>query len=296
MGNDLCSIKAACCQVKLQPKDELRVDDPIPTHRSPSHNVSMRLSNSQRLIFEARTSSTSSSALGLPAEFPVCNEERSRRLEESVHFSKLCELKVLQSATLPKGTVFRINAQGYEESKREDADGVTYIGCKRKINSHKAEAVLNDIVIPNQEPQHDELHRGRHFQIAYEPSLDAYFAKDLGVGFGVFVKIDFTLELRDNYLVQMGDSFLIANFMTPDRSRLRLKLFGGACSGEVFFFSASECANSPIRIGRLTDSEVRVEDSLLSKQQAVISYTSSTGWILQDGDAVQGKPSTNGTW
>mmetsp|Transcript_1878 Transcript_1878/g.4046 ORF Transcript_1878/g.4046 Transcript_1878/m.4046 type:complete len:297 (-) Transcript_1878:2849-3739(-) len=296
MGNDFCSIKPSCCQAKLQSKYELRVEDVVPTHRSPTHKVSMKLSHSQNMLFEAKTSSTSEGVWRHPQDFPIVNEERLMRLEEAVHFSKLCELKVQQSATLDKNTAFRINAQGYENSKRDKKDGVTYFGCKRRLSTQNPGEALNDIVIPNQDPHYDELHRGRHFQIAYDVDLDAYFIKDLGVGFGTFIKVEFELTLKDNYLIQMGDSFLIANFMSTDFTRLRLKLFGGVCSGEVFFFSSTEAARCPIRIGRLADCEVRVEDSLLSKRQATISYSAKKGWLLQDGDPLQGKSSTNGTW
>jgi FHA domain len=44
----------------------------------------------------------------------------------------------------------------------------------------------------------------------------------------------------------------------------------------------------------MNNCEVQIEDSLLSKYQAHITYNESNGWILVDG--LNGKSSTNGTW
>lgn len=38
-----------------------------------------------------------------------------------------------------------------------------------------------------------------------------YKIRDLGIGFGTFVKVDHPLLLRDNNLLSMGNSFLIVN-------------------------------------------------------------------------------------
>ena len=49
-----------------------------------------------------------------------------------------------------------------------------------------------------------------------------------------------------------------------------------------------------LRIGRMNNCEVQIEDSLLSKYQAHITYSDINGWVLMDG--YEGKASTNGTW
>jgi hypothetical protein len=40
-----------------------------------------------------------------------------------------------------------------------------------------------------------------------------YLIKDLGIGFGAFVRLDRPLELKDNYLLNMGESFIIVNLI-----------------------------------------------------------------------------------
>ena len=48
--------------------------------------------------------------------------------------------------------------------------------------------VVNDFVIPDKNSRTSEEHRGRHFQIMYDLAQNQYSIKDLGVGYGVFVR------------------------------------------------------------------------------------------------------------
>lgn len=92
--------------------------------------------------------------------------------------------------------------------------------------------------------------------------------KDLGIGFGTFVMLDNPLELKDNHLVNLGESFIIVNIINDKMSmgnysisthdskegsdchmKLRLKLFGGPSTGEVFYFKPD---SEVIKIGRST--------------------------------------------
>jgi predicted component of type VI protein secretion system len=74
--------------------------------------------------------------------------------------------------------------------------------------------------------------------------------------------------------------------------KLRLKLFGGPSTGEVFYFKPD---SDVIKIGRSTNCEVAIEDAVLSKLQAHIRYNPEKEcWILEDGS--NGKRSLNGTW
>ena len=79
-----------------------------------------------------------------------------------------------------------------------------------------------------------------------------------------------------------------------DSFRLKLKIFGGPSAGEIYFYKPE--LNKQIVIGRTPDCEIRINDKLLSKNQAVIQLSDQTDgqWILSDGH--NGKSSTNGTW
>ena len=239
------------------------------------------------------------SSPGTP-DLDLKSEERLRRIEEAVHYAKLLVLKVISSKVLQPGKDIMINAMGVEGSKRDGRDGVVYFGNKLKSSKGHSREHLNDIKLPASDKELGEKHRGRHFQIAYDPFSDKYYIKDLSVGFGAFAKLDYPLVLRDNHLVHIGESFIVVNLMStgPPRSqpRLRLKLFGGPCTGEVFFFNSNEFRNSPIRIGRMFNCEIQIEDSLISKYQCSLVFDADRGWVLTDGDVSAGRKSTNGTW
>ena len=95
----------------------------------------------------------------------------------------------------------------------------------------------------------------------------------MGVGYGIFVRLNFELPLKDNHLVNIGESFVVVNLVRESTDvnenyldfnlpKLRLKLFGGPSTGEVYYFTGSE---SKITLGRMNDCSVQIEDGLLSK-------------------------------
>ena len=43
-----------------------------------------------------------------------------------------------------------------------------------------------------------------------------YKIKDLGVGYGVFVKIAAAVELKDNMLINVGESYIVVNLLQKD--------------------------------------------------------------------------------
>jgi len=60
--------------------------------------------------------------------------------------------------------------------------------------------------------------------------------KDLGIGYGAFIKLSKNLPLKDNYLINIGESYIVANILPPSEElqemgieisvpRLRLKIF-----------------------------------------------------------------------
>ena len=148
-------------------------------------------------------------------------------------------------------------------------DGITYFGSKKSGQLLPGrEEIINDFIIPSKDKETGNRHRGRHMQIEFFLDDLSYKVKDLGIGFGAFVKLDHSLELKDNHLVNLGESFIIVNLINdkmsmgnysisthdskegPDCSmKLRLKLFGGPNTGEVFYFKPDM---EQIKIGRST--------------------------------------------
>lgn len=114
--------------------------------------------------------------------------------------------------------------------------------------------VVNDFVIPSRNAQTAEQQRGRHFQVRFDPDMAKYFIKDLGIGHGVFAKIDQPTVLKDNMIINVGEAHIVVNLLAKDESedviaggvtaaedemqmksgaRLKLKIFGGPTSGEI---------------------------------------------------------------
>lgn len=164
---------------------------------------------------------------------------------------------------------------------RNVKDGYTYLGCKKHGNKQSGREVINDFVIPSKDKETERRHRGRHLQIEYNIDRSCYMIKDLGIGFGAFVRIENPIELKDNHLLNMGESFIIVNLINEKFSvanysisthdskevhdshiKLRLKLFGGPSTGEVFYFKPD---TDVIRLGRSNNCDISIEDAVLSK-------------------------------
>jgi hypothetical protein len=207
------------------------------------------------------------------------------------------QLEVISSNSLPKHTTLLIAPHGYELGLREARDGVTYFGNKKRLIA--AGEIVNDFLIPTKEHEQADRERGQHFQIQFNPDRLTYYLKDLGVGLGVYVKATEPLQLKDNQLFQVGSSFLVIGLVHMPGvkyPRLRLKTFGGTCSGDVFYFNAAEFVEQRVTIGRMLACDVQIQDNLLSKRQVSMIFSLSDGWLLVDGDLETRRPSTNGTW
>ena len=122
------------------------------------------------------------------------------------------------------------------------------------------------------------------------------------------------VPLKDNLLINMGESYIVTNLSAPDQDIAQEYLANSNQTGSdpnpppklklrVFSVSKSEqpdlhCCQfeeQEVVIGRSPNCDIRVDDELLSKMQACISFDLQLReWVLQDG--YQGKRSTNGTW
>jgi len=195
-----------------------------------------------------------------------------------------------------KGTLLTISVQGLEGSLRGGKDGLIYFGY---LPSHLIkEACIIDFNIPiktSPDNNVDEKNLGRHFQIEYKVDRLKYYIRDLGIGYGTFIRLEYPLVLKDNHLINIGETFIVANIVSDTinhgRTQLRLKIFGIANSGETFYFPIEK---QQISIGRQTQCDIAIQDKLLSKIHSMITYCDKNGWLLMDG--FENNTSTNGTW
>ena len=201
--------------------------------------------------------------------------------------TKELRLKVKNSPSLAKDLVININYQGYMDST---TPGVVYFGTKRK--AFKGGSRVCDFIIPC-----DLSFYGRMCVIYYCTDTDNYYLRDLGLGPGVYLKLDYSFKLTSDILIKIGESLLYFKIAVGSNSypNLLLTVFSQQDSKSYCFY-AQEQHISPIRIGRANDCDICINDMLLSKYQASILYSHNQGWMLIDGNLIRQRPSTNGAW
>ena len=234
-------------------------------------------------------------AVDIDSQISSLDTSRQIKLEQALSYAKKLKLRVLSSSTLKRNTEYNITTLGYESSERALKDGVTYFGVKKKNKIEDGSLVIvNDIIIPIEDQEIAEQHRGQHFCIIYDLVKDIYFIRDLSVGFGVFLKIVDFVHLKDNFLLQMGEHYLLVNLLHDSLNpKLKIKVFGPKCTDKILFFNAEDHFDRKIAIGRASHCDIMLEDTLASKIQSVIEFKAQK-WILHDGDG--DKISTNGVW
>lgn len=195
-------------------------------------------------------------------------------------------LHVLQSDILEIGSCVRITPSGCVHSKRRDKDGVTYFGYSKAESLDSGEEIVNDVSLKSCDAEDAQV--GRHFEIAYQAAHGAYTIRDLGLGFGAFLRIQTAFPLLSpSTLVNIGHSYLI---ISPSETHISVKIHDTAY--RELSFPANE---TDIKIGRFGDYEVVLEDEVASRSHAYVKYTHKQ-WYLCDGEPALGQKSTNGTW
>lgn len=194
-----------------------------------------------------------------------------------------------------KSEVVNITPKGIEPPVRDVRDGVVFFGCKRK---DKNGVVVVDYKSRISNKKYSEKYRGPHFMIYFDLNYKQFFLHDLLIGFGTFVKINHTLSLENDQLLNIGDSFILVNIIPRYESdnfpKLKLKTVNAENSSEIFYFNAQEFYLSSIVIGRSSKCQVFLDDGMVSKQHASIIFTADKKWVIIDGTAC--KNSLNGTW
>ena len=246
---------------------------------------------------------------------------------------EILQLTVMSSTTITLGTKLKIDKNGLMEgSLRNKKDNITYFGYMDidNINNYD-ESIIVDYILPQKqyknEDDNEEKYIGRYFQISYNLILKNYYIRDLGYGLGTFIKIKDPLLLKDNFLISIGDSYLVINLENSDEKdlvlghnhnfsntfdsklqgigkKLRIKLFekNKDKKGNEYIFPPNN--NKIIRIGRKKhNNDIELDDSLVSKINCNIQYNPNEGWYIKDGNEIinsngiiKKKESTNGTW
>ena len=217
--------------------------------------------------------------------------------DENIKYTNL-DLEVINSWNLPKGLKLHINKDKLKNSLRNGNDGKIYFGFENDSNSDiNTESKLDYILMPK-DNEYDEKFIGIHFMIRYDENKCKYYIKDLGSGYGTFIKLINPLKITNNLLINIGESFIVFN-LDDDNKNISLKSFTGDEQSETYEYTFNK---KTITIGRDKDSDVFIDDKLLSRKQCYIYYQEDENddnnnytWFINDGD-VNGKKSTNDTW
>ena len=229
------------------------------------------------------------------------NENYIESIKKVFSQSPKLNLEILNSITLQKGLIIKIDCLGMiNNSLRNKRDGFTYFGFSDNKDNKEI-----DFLIQPKDNYYEQKFIGKHFQIRFNPEDLKYYIIDLGSGFGTFMKIITEIKIKDNYLINLGNSYVVCTFDNDDNEEnlenekfLNLKIFSGDFRSEPIIFNSEE--EQIITIGRDASCDVVIEDNLLSRVHCTILYKNGIGWIIRDGKINEEdnsfKPSTNSTW
>ena len=273
----------------------------IPTNKKDSlflaqKNNIMLYSNSNNTKNTANTNSTNSH---IKKDLFIANDNNINN--NNINYTSL-DLEVINSWNLPKGLKLHINKDHLENSLRNENDGKIYFGFQKDLNISNEKPYIDYLLSPK-DNDYDNKFIGIHFQIRYDENNFKYYIKDLGSGYGTFIKLVDSLKIKNNLLINIGDTFIVFSFKENDEKNenITLKIFTGNEQTEIYEFN-SEKKN--IIIGRDTACDVYIEDKMLSRKHCYIYYNKNENennseenycWYIKDGD-LNGKKSTNDTW
>lgn len=88
------------------------------------------------------------------------------------------------------------------------------------------------------------------------------------MGFGVFTESKQPVVLKDNLLVNMGESYIVSNLQ---ENKLKLRVFSVVKADSPDLYSCQH-TDQVFVVGRSPNCDVRIDDELLSKMQATIYF------------------------
>jgi hypothetical protein len=92
---------------------------------------------------------------------------------------------------------------------------------------------MNDFIIPMNNPNNSDeaskeqpslnpmmgggnSHQGRQFYITFDMMQKVYKIRDLGKGYGAFAKLQGSIIIRDSFLINIGESYVVAYLINND--------------------------------------------------------------------------------
>ena len=240
---------------------------------------------------------------------PITNEKitiisDTKFLSRNINFPKIeypgiLEITVIGSQSMSFGTKIKIDKMGLmEKSLRNIKSNITYFGFIEDLNL-------------NNEKNDNLKFIGRFFRIYFNTKNLNYYLRDLGNCLGTYVKVKESIILKNEDMINVGDTFLIFHFEN-DKSKnnsnndiINIQITelnkNNESQNREFSFNSSK---KIIRIGRKKyNNDIELNDHLVSKVNCNIQYDEKNGWKIKDGNEIISENgeskitnSTNGTW
>lgn len=145
-----------------------------------------------------------------------------------------------------------------------------------------------------------EKTKNAFFKIFYDFDKHIYYLMDLGIGYGTFFKIEEDMAIKENSIINIGESYLIFSFRqnTSENKEyindddLYLKIYSNEGDYEPIVITSSK--DRIYQVGRSDKCDVFIRDRMLSRIHCIIYYIDNN-WYIKDGNE-NGNESTNGTW
>ena len=137
------------------------------------------------------------------------------------------------------------------------------------------------------------------FKIFYDYDKHLYYLIDLGVGYGTFYKIEEETTIKENSIVNIGESYLVFTFKDKrmdteeqlNDDYLILKIYSNDQEYEPIIIESND---KVYQVGRSDKSDVYIKDRMLSRVHCILFYIDNN-WYIKDGNENKNE-STNGTW
>ena len=140
------------------------------------------------------------------------------------------------------------------------------------------------------------------FKIFFDYEKNLYYLIDLGLGYGTFFKIEENMPIKDNCIINIGESYLIFSFKKKKKieeieeeineNDLFLKIYSNEGEYEPMIIQANY--EKVYQVGRSDCCDVYIKDRMLSRIHCILFF-SDNNWYIKDGNK-NGNESTNGTW
>ena len=137
------------------------------------------------------------------------------------------------------------------------------------------------------------------FRIYYNNEKKIYYLLDMGVGYGTFYKIEEEAVIKENTIVNIGESYLVFSFSKKNLENnqdineedLFLKIYSNEKENEPIIIPSND---KIYKLGRTEKCDIVIKDKMLSREHCILYYLDNN-WYIKDGNE-KDIESTNGTW